>query len=167
MTVKASWREGYRASVSADIAYNVLNEIREANDGELIPEDIIKKAKLKKSPIHKAFNWDNESAANEHRLEQARNMSRSLNIIYTDMPDKPLKWLSVVTVANTKGKSPSRKVYKSTEDILKDPLNRDEILTRAINEALSYRKKYHMLSELAKIFKVMDEVIEHADSMLA
>ena len=165
MTIHASWRDGYHAKVDATVAYKELQSIRKSNNGEITPENILEKARLKKSPLHKAFNWDDKKAANQFRLYEARNMSRCLNITIKEKPERPVQWLAVVTVARP-DEQPARKVYKSIEDILKDPVSRDELLSRAITEALSYRKKYHMLSELALIFTAMDEVTQHAESMI-
>lgn len=55
-----------------------LQKICEANDGLLTPDDVLKDARSKSSPLHGWFDWDDSSAAHKHRLYQAR---RLINVI--------------------------------------------------------------------------------------
>lgn len=57
-----------------------LAEIENANGGRLRPEDVLKDAADPDSPLHDRFQWDNEKAAHAYRLEQARQLIRSVTI---------------------------------------------------------------------------------------
>lgn len=161
------WREGYRSKVKAEDAYAVLQGIRESHNGELTPEDVLKKAKLKRSPIHNAFEWDDEKASHKYRLEQSRGMIRSIEIVRDSLPERPTRVFEIIRVSTPNEDKPTKNVYKTTEDILADPVARDELLSRAIRDALSFRRRYHMLSELAKVIDVLDNVVSNADEMIA
>lgn len=167
MTIHASWKKGYHSKVDATIAYKEVEKIRKKNKGEITPENVILSAKAATSPIHDVFEWSNVKAAKEYRLTQARKMTAAIEIIREELPARPTRAFEITRIKTPEGKKPTRKVYKTTEDILEDPVSRDELLGRAIREAISYRKKYHMLSELAQIFTAMDDVVSNADKMIA
>jgi hypothetical protein len=46
--------------------------------GEVSPETIVDTAKDRKSPLHQVFEWDDNVAAQEHRLHQARQLIRTI-----------------------------------------------------------------------------------------
>lgn len=76
------WRDAFKAfyNVDAMAVGPVLEAIREEK-GKLTARDVVDEARSKKSPLHKAFEWDNEVAAEQFRLEQARSMIRSIQIV--------------------------------------------------------------------------------------
>ena len=162
---KIDWKKGFRGKGDAEKVYSELEVIRK-RVGSIKPEDVVKRAKIKKSSMHEMFTWDDSEAARLHRLEQARSVIRSIEIVYEKTPNVQARAYSVTTTAATDKEEP-RKVYMSTAELLEDPIARDELLSRAIREALSYRRKYHGLSELAKVFRAMDDFVEHADKILA
>ena len=51
----------------------------------------------------------------------------------------------------------------SLDDIMNDPIARDDLLKRAINEAIAYRKKYHLLSEISQISEAINTTIADLD----
>ena len=46
----------------------------------ITPENIVNEAKAKSSPIHKFFEWDNSKAAEQYRLQQARDLTNHIII---------------------------------------------------------------------------------------
>ncbi|MCP4103650.1 MAG: hypothetical protein GY750_19855 [Lentisphaerae bacterium] len=52
-----------------------------------------------------------------------------------------------------------RKVFTTTEEILKDPDARAELLSNAIREALAFRRRYSQLSELANVIRAIDDSV--------
>ena len=86
-------------------------------------------------------------------------MLRSIQVIYPESPkQKPSRQYMVVTEAAKQGQ-PERKVYRTTKEIMQDPIARDEVLGNAIREAISFRRKYAELSELANVFVAMDDFV--------
>ena len=45
-----------------------LEEIRQANNGLLLPMDVVERAKSPNSALHHCFTWDDNEAAHQHRL---------------------------------------------------------------------------------------------------
>jgi len=157
---KVYWKRGARINIDAEKAFNEFEKIKAKNGNKLTAGIVVIEARKSRSVLHKSFEWDDAIAAEEHRLEQARKMLRSIEVVYEDTPHIP-PTRGYVTVTETARKdAPERKVYLSTEDALKDPCARDEILGNAIRDALTYRRKYAGLSELSKIFVAIDTTIE-------
>lgn len=63
----------------------VLARLRqlEDRDGRLIPTMVVNDAKDPDSPLHSYFTWDDAEAASQHRLEQARQLIRSVRVEIT------------------------------------------------------------------------------------
>lgn len=49
-------------------------------DGRLTATDVVEDARGVKSPLHPLFEWDDEKAAHEHRLDQARALIREVMV---------------------------------------------------------------------------------------
>ena len=159
------WKKGSRCVGDAVKVYKELETIRKREKG-LKPESIVKKAKSKRSALHNNFTWDDTEAANSHRIAQARYIIRSIEVVYEEAPKVQARMYEITTAPAKDGEEPHN-IYQSTKELLEDPIARDELLSRAIREALSYRKKYHGLSELSKVFQAMDGFVENADELLA
>ena len=163
--MEIKWKKGSQGKGDAEKCYLALEKIRE-RDGCLLPEAIVQKAKAKSSPLHNQFVWDDTEAAKRYRLEQARYLVRSIEVIYAGTPQIQSRAYRVVTWPHQEDEKP-RKAYQTVKEILADPVARDELLSNAIRDALAFRKAYHELSELAKVFRVIDQFIEDAEQHLA
>ena len=71
------------APIDADIVGEELERIR-VKTGQLKPEEVVKEAKPKKSPIHGAFEWDDSVAGEKYRIHQARNIIRAVRVVVVD-----------------------------------------------------------------------------------
>jgi chorismate mutase len=69
-----------------------MERIRTANGGILEAEDVLSAASNPKSPLHPMFEWDDRTAAHNYRLDQARELIRSVHIetVNTTMDMAPL-----------------------------------------------------------------------------
>jgi hypothetical protein len=156
--MKAYWKKGSQHKVDATKAYNEIERIRGKHDGAVMPEVVIMEAEKKRNPLHREFNWDDTEAAHQYRLTQARGLLRHIEVIHESAPEIPMRAFEVVTQPAFSD-TPERQVYRSTEEILQDPGMRDELLARAIRDALTYRRKYHALSELSQVFQSLDDFL--------
>ena len=57
-----------------------LEAIAAANGGLLRPCDVVAAAADPAHPLHDSFEWDNDAAATEHRLMQARTLIRTVRV---------------------------------------------------------------------------------------
>jgi hypothetical protein len=58
-----------------------LESIRRRHEGKLRTEDVLSSARHKASALHPAFTWDDEKAAHEFRLNEARRLIRAIGFV--------------------------------------------------------------------------------------
>ncbi len=81
------FKAGSRVSgVKAQEVGDELQRLRD-RDGKIETLLVVNEAKKKRSPLHGAFQWDDSLAAHEYRLDQARHLIRSIEIIIEDRPE--------------------------------------------------------------------------------
>ena len=143
MTTKVEWKT--RLFGDAD-AQKVYEEIGEQN---ITPEEILEKAKNKKSELHKCFEWDDTKAAYQYRLQQARTIMCNLVIVHEEIQERPRAFYNLTF---------EKAEYHPTTLILKKPDEYEALLQKAHGELKSFQQKYKMLKELEPIFKMIDEL---------
>jgi hypothetical protein len=158
---EVSWKDGYSRSgrVDAKKAYAEIERLRKAGGGDVSPESLVAAARKARSPLHGGFEWDDTAAANAHRLEQARNMIRSLVVIYEDAPRAQSRVYEVVT-RPAEGDEKPRRFYSSTEEVLADPEARARLLSDVLRQLVSLRSRYKQLQELAVVWREVDKALE-------
>lgn len=57
-----------------------LEQIAEDNGGRITPDAVVRDAEDASSPLHNQFEWDDTEAAKKWRLEQARQLIRSVKV---------------------------------------------------------------------------------------
>jgi vacuolar-type H+-ATPase subunit H len=148
------WKDGSRRSGNAQKVGEELMKIKE-KEGNIQAEAVVKRAASKRSPLHSQFNWDNDSAAHQHRLEQARSLIRSIVSI---TPENRGEDVPVFTAVS--GEKPNTSVYIPLDEGLAHQPTREEILGRAKAELRAFRRKYAKLKELSAVFDVIDDLID-------
>lgn len=151
------WKDGARFQSGAlDDAKQVgdhLELLRKECKGELTPRDVVNDARNPNSPLHSHFEWDDSEAAEAYRLQQARNLIRSVVAIYVDDERPAQRVQAFVHVPE-----PGAPHYRDTAHALSQTKTRAMVLKRAWNELQAWRKRYAELSEFAEIVKVIDAI---------
>lgn len=161
--MKVMWKSGARVKVDAETAHEVMEEVRGECGGALDLDALVEKSRPKKAPLHGEFEWNNKTAADKYRREQARYLVRSLEVIHDRAPELQSRVYEVTHQASESESAPGEKpVFRRTEDILQDPMARDELLSRAIRDAIAFRRKYHALTELSQVFRALDDFLQKA-----
>jgi hypothetical protein len=167
-TKYVAWKEGYRAVVEPETAYEELQRIREEHGGYLTAEIVVNAARPKESPIHEeVFRFGQRRAAEEFYKARARMMMACV-IVTDDEEEDAVPIRAFVHVVDTSDEENHVSVYTDMEEALNDPEYRAQILQSAWSEARSFRRKYERVSEyadarpLAKVIKVIDQQLELA-----
>ena len=132
-----------------------------AVDGKLTAQAVVDAAREESSPLHGYFEWDDNKAANEYRLLQARKLIRVVVQPCEPLDNQPMHvYQSLVTDRVVPGGG-----YRTTEAILSTEAWRNTLLEQAKRELIGVRNKYASLTELAKVWTAIDTVtpkrIEH------
>lgn len=72
-----------RAGVTGDGAVRAAIVALEDSEGRLTPEGVVKAAARADSPLHSHFEWDDSKAGHAYRLQQARQLIRSVQVEIT------------------------------------------------------------------------------------
>jgi hypothetical protein len=147
-----------------------LLAIQSMNDGLIDPIKVVDYARNPDTSLHKKFQWDDTIAAEKYRIYQARQIIRlELVIVHQDTRGK-VHILSDVT--EEKGKivrafvsleddrqADDVRGYRSVMDVLSHEDLRVKLLEQAKNDMNIFLRKYSVLTELAKVFEAMNEII--------
>jgi hypothetical protein len=130
--------------------------LSQKNEGLLSPQNIVEYAKNQNTLLHSKFEWNDEKAGYEYRLWQARKIiSLEFEIIKSD--DKDLK--PVRLFISLKDDRNCETGYRLITNVLTNEEYRGRMLKEALEELNRIREKYQMLTELAKVFAVIKELV--------
>jgi hypothetical protein len=157
--IRFAWKAGMSYFKSEDPAAigSELERLRLKNGGELPPERVVDAASDPHSPLHAVvFEVDDEKAAYIHRLDRAKLLLRC--IIKIEVVGGKEYSLRIAEPVARKGDTAPR--WMSTDNAMQDPEFREDILKRALREALAFRRKYAELSELSVVFASIDRTVQ-------
>jgi hypothetical protein len=101
--------------------------------------------------MHENFEWDDQEAAHQYRLEQARYIIRAIEIDEEESGEVITRPLFVSIDENEES-------YTEVRTVLTDEQQRDAWLKQALRELNSWRAKYGRIKELVAIYAAMDEL---------
>ncbi|KKN96691.1 hypothetical protein LCGC14_0163350 [marine sediment metagenome] len=157
---KYNFKKGSRyTKVQKALANDIGQELEtiRKDEGGILPEEVLRRAHAKKSPMHSFFTWDNHSAANDHRLEQARLLIRNIEVtIYRKPMGKQEP--TVVRAFYTENPTSQGGAYFPTVEILSDADRRANLLAIALQEAEQWRERWKHLDELRIVFDAIDRI---------
>lgn len=136
------------------IVQDELERIRGRNDGLLRPEDVVKAARPKSSPLHDKFDWDDGTAAHNWRLEQARHLIRVF-VQVIDTGEGNTESRMFVALSSDR---PGGGGYRVLTEVLGDDTLRRALLQDAYEDMRRFTQKYSTLVELTDVFRAMDKV---------
>ena len=143
-----TWRPEFQSLYKGIDAQKVADEI--VTIGESVtPQQIVEKARLEDTELHKCFEWNDKTAAEMYRITQARRVVQHL-VIQNTAPEKedqtPLRFL--VQPQNGKGYKPIETVFRNEDEY-------QQLLMQAMSELHAFKQKYARLSELQEIFDMI------------
>lgn len=135
--------------VDANVAGAVCEELK--NTVGLTKESLVDASRPIDAPLHKEFEWDDKLAAEEYRKEQAGLIIRNLAVKMEEAGEEPVR-------AYFKTETGHKSVFESIQTIMAEADKRNSLLEIAIKELQSFKKKYSMLKELARVFEEIDKL---------
>ena len=133
---------------------NELAKIAQKNAGDVTPRAVVRAAKPIKSPLHSAFEWNNTKAGALYRETQARAVIRSVEVVIVQQPGtKACTAVAYVSVGESV-KGGSR--YVTSAQAFATAGLRACVLDQAMAQLRGWRKRYAVLTELSKLFEIID-----------
>lgn len=149
MSERYYYQRGVSFPVAADVVGPELKRIEES-EGPLKPERVLEIASDPESPIHPCFTWDDAAAAQQHRLNEARRLIRSVQV-YIQGPRKPMRVPCYINV-----KTPEHgRVYLPAEKVVEDQELINQIREHLTTVIENYERKYHHISQ---VFDLLQEI---------
>ncbi len=116
--VKYVYRGRNIRGVDPEDAFHELERIREARG--LTAEAVVEESRPKEATLHSAFEWNDRKAAHEHRLQQARQVIRCVQVV---MPDQQPASVYVHVQQPTEGAAADSRAgrYEPVEVVVQSP----------------------------------------------
>jgi hypothetical protein len=135
----------------------ILGKIAQKHGGTLTPEQVLKAAAPKSSPLHQHFQWDDTEAARQYRLMQAGQLIRRVRITYAPSEGREFRVRAFVNVTPeaVEDESP-RGHYVPFETARLIPNYREQLLANARRDAETFKQKYATLEEVLPIIQAID-----------
>ena len=131
-----------------------MHEIK-AKYGAITPDNVIEYAKNPDSPIHNLFEWDNDKAAYNWRVWQARKMIAECTI--TVETGTVREFHNVFVADDLDNEDVGKRQYVSFTEIVTDDSLKNQMLQNAKNDAEIYKKKYGTIEACAKIISAIND----------
>ncbi|KKL07852.1 hypothetical protein LCGC14_2581870 [marine sediment metagenome] len=152
------------AHITKDQAEPLFEVIKTKFNGERpIPEELVKEAKRKNSPIHHLFDWNVGRAAEAHWREQAQDYLRGIHMVEIDVETEVIIRGPVPFAVPTYDVRNTHKViaYTPTQRIsAREPIS--VVLERARREFRSWVSRY---SNYVEFFDWFDPIIKEFERL--
>lgn len=151
------WKSGSHIKANAQQAGEQFERLAQTEDG-LTPESVLNANRAEGTPLHDSFEWDDTSAAEKYRLNQARHFIRCIcNVVESENPDEakaePQRAFYITTEVSR---------YEPIEAIIQNQTKYEKLLNTALSEFLAFKRKYESLKELQPIFEAAESVMQNA-----
>ena len=146
------WRDGARnRRLKIATVAPVLERI-EARHGALTPGAVVREASKKSSPLHTWFEWDDTEAARLFRLEQARDLIRSVTVTITGGDDEELTVRAFVHVSEDESE------YENIASVMRTPEKKARLMEMARRDMAAFVQKYRDLEAVATVIAAIARV---------
>lgn len=148
MEMVYKFRPGCRVGGDAQVVGEQLADLRAAK-GRLHAPDVVDAARDPQSKLHRYFEWDDASAAEEYRTEQARHLIAAVVIVKTEDKGEitPVRaWCRVDSG------------YEAVEVVMSNPKLREQALREVRSTIKSAREKLASFEGFASILVGLDAV---------
>lgn len=158
------WKNRPKAGlIPATVAYECLMDIKQSNDGELTPNDVVKTASNPDSPLHCWFTWDDTEAARLHRLNEASSLIRSIEITYREIPNVPMRAFEI-SVRKQLNNPQSKTIYSTAEEAALDPEYHQRLVREAKRALQAWKSRFASLTELHRLMVAIDTELESIEN---
>ena len=151
MSVRYVWGHG-GASVRAQLVGEAVVAIAE-RDGCCTPAALVELARPKAHPLHSAFEWNNRIAAEQWRVQQARQAINSVRCVNAEgKAEEAPAFVHIQVEGNGEG-------YAPLSVALTIPYQSAYVVEEALAALRGIRRRYQSISELAGVWSAIDAVI--------
>jgi len=171
-TKKMNKQPQYRVKAGAHIKGDIqaigdeIRRIQAARGQWFSMQDIVDAAKDSDSPLHSNFTWDVKEASKKCWLQEARYLTRSIEIVCIKEPERTIRAFvhiqqetpNITRIALPSTNGDGRK-WTSMDVVRKSPRLKRQLLEEALRDFVTLKQKYIVLKmEMGKIFEAIEEL---------
>lgn len=152
------FRKGSRINLNAKKTYGELQIIKRNNVTNMLePPEVVEYARNNpQSELHKGFEWDDSKAAEQYRLQQARQIIYNIRIIQVEDNvnvdvAKTVEYIPYTHLDTIGG-------YKSTIEVYKNEDDYEQLKQQAYRDLLYWSKKYNNIMEFKQVFEDIENL---------
>lgn len=134
-----------------------LERVSAQAGGRLEPRAVVDAARDRKSILHRHFEWRDDVAAEQYRLEQARSLVRSIHVENVDAESGVAR--AFLSVREKEGVA-----YRSIGDILGSADLQSRILAQAERDLLAFETRYKSLEDICGLIRQARERLSNRRS---
>ncbi len=108
------------------------------SSGPLTADRVLSDAMNARSPLHRYFEWDDQKAAHHYRLEQARRLIRSIEVVLEDAKGKQVPMRAYYSVRDSEG----QRGYEAMQFVFSSPDLADQVIEEAHAQLEAWKVKY-------------------------
>lgn len=153
---------------AAQLVGETLNAIREQDpSGVLHMAAVVEASRPKTAPLHNRFEWSDKAAAHKWRLEQARLITRSIEIVTEDAAEDDAEEDEPTTITIQPAYVQIRAIgegYRQLEMVMADEKQRGELIEQAAEDFRAYRRRWERLSALKEGMEAMEAALNEAQA---
>lgn len=132
--------------------------------GHITPQIVLDEARIKTSPLHSYFEWNNSAAAEKFRLVQAAALIRRIKVTIEAQPERTINVRAFVNVDKSmtdndedESELVASSVYVTVQEALTSTNYRAQLLNDCNRDIAAFRSKYAALEEAAGILAAMNQ----------
>ena len=124
------------------------------NGGLLNPQHVVTFAKKENTHLHSCFEWDDEKAAYDYRIWQARQI---ISLEFEVIKREGIESSPVRLFVSLKDDRVKNGGYRIITDVMNDKEKRKQLIEEALSDFKRVRDKYGAINELQYIFIAIDK----------
>lgn len=129
-----------------------LEKITEEGGGALKPQAVVDAARKKTHPLHVHFEWNDASAAEAYRLDQARNLIRIVRVEDDSTEEGTTR--AFISVGDHEGVA-----YRTVDKVKRSADLQAALLRQAERDLEAWERRYKELVDICQIVKSAREAI--------
>lgn len=140
--------KGRQVKITQEELRAALEAVSSANGGQLTPQLVVEAASEPSNPMYGEFEWDDATAANDHRCAVARSLIRQLHYVAYDSTPTPIDVPAYIHTPGERNQS-----YTSVADIVNDFDQKKRALVHELAACEGYIRR---AQKLADVFEMRD-----------
>ncbi len=162
--MRYEWREGSRYPVKAQVVGRTLEQIDRENGG-VTPRVVVEVSRPEDAPLHPIFEWDDATAGELYREDQARRVIRSVRVIETDRQgqDKP----PAIAYVSVRSPDADGSSYQPTARVMSDADLRRQAIADALAGLAGWQRRYEHIHGLRDLVAKVERIRLREERRLA